>query len=263
MTNDAHSVAAATKKDAYLQLAEEVLIAAGNLIELANAFTGSAEAVPLTRRDQVLIALARKVEGSLRAVVVDVNDGRSESMHHLKTMTEAFIYYHVVFADGTQDTASLVLAKTYNDKAKFYRLSAEYYSANAGEVERWERARDLVLAGKDHREALKQIENVADLARNHSKGLGGWYALAYRLASEPAHIGDLYELMPGPDGRIVTEPSAMAEYRAIVAVDMALHLCVGLLRMISENNEAQIRIATEAFEQRLATIRELAVENQK
>lgn len=248
------------KKDAYLELSEQVLTDVDNLIDRANAFAGSAKAVPLTTRDRILIALGRKVEGSLRAVVVDVKDGRSESMHHLKTMTEAFIYYHVVFADETQETASLVLAKTYNDKAKFYRLSAEYHGANAGEVERWERARDLVLAGRDHRDALRGIENVADLAKKHSKGLGSWYALAYRLASEPAHIGDLYELMPGPDGRIVTEPSVMAEYRAIVAIDMALHLCVGLLRMISENNQAQIKIATEAHEQRLAAIRQLALE---
>jgi hypothetical protein len=178
-------------------------------------------------------------------------------MHHLKTMVEAFIYYHVVGADLSDAVASLVLAKTYDDKAKFYRENKAYGFAADADVARWEQARDELLCGKDARRALKSIENLAELAKGNSTNLGAWYARAYRMAAEPAHLGDLQELMPIA-GRIVTV-GQLGEYRAVVALDMALQLSIGLLHAIGEMNEPNIRVPTSPLEERLAAIRRMSV----
>lgn len=239
------------KIGAYLELAEDVVKAAEQLVETANAHQSSPAATPLTTRDRVLIALARKIEGALRALLADVREERSEAMHHLKTMAESFIYYHVVASDQTQETATLVLAKTYDEKVRFFRANPGFVADD--EVARWEGARDLLL--DNGRLSLKRVKNLEILAKKHGEGLRGWYARAYRLACEPAHIGDLQELIPGPDGRIATEPPVTAEYRALIAVDLALQLCVGLMTTISEMNEPGIQVETGPLQERLDRLR--------
>lgn len=238
------------KTTAYLALAGDVVRTGQQLVGLANIHQGSSTA-PLTTRDRVLIALALKVEGALRALVVDAEAGRSEAMHHLKTMAEAFIYYHVVGADTSQDTATLVLAKTYNDKVKFFRANPGYVAD--ADVARWEHARDALL--DNGRLSLKTVENLADLAKGHSAGLRGWYDRAYRLACEPAHLGDLQELMPGPDGLIPTEPPSTAEYRALIAIDLGLQIGIGLMVTIGEMNDPGIQVATAPLQERLERLR--------
>jgi hypothetical protein len=59
-----------------------------------------------TFRDNVLTGLSLKIDGSFRALIDDARAGRVEAMHHLKTMVESFIYFYVVAADTSPETAT-------------------------------------------------------------------------------------------------------------------------------------------------------------
>ena len=191
-------------------------------------------------------------------------------------MAEAFIYYHIVARDDTGDRARLVLAKTFDDKVRFFRDNTGY--AAAEEIARWEAARDESLRSVLERRAtseprtaestsgsaddtkallklLEEMKNLERLAREHSPEIRTWYGRVYRLACEPAHLGDLQELMPGADGRIPSEAPATAEYRAVIAIDLALQLTIGLMATIGEMNEPGIRVTTAPLQERLEQLR--------
>jgi hypothetical protein len=251
---------AVTKLERYIEVAEEILRLGVALAEQANAhFTGSERQQTLA--DRVLIGLALKIHSTLRALLVDALANRAEAMHHLKTMVEAFIYYRIVAADPSGEKATLVLAKTINEKRRFFEANPDYVPE--AEIRQWQSTRDELLRqvqrGRGQpedsgcRDLLREIDNLADLSCR--AGLGAWYARAYRLANESAHIGDLLEFMPKADERIVAAPPDTAPYHALVALDLGLHIGVDLMRTISEMNSPAIRVDTAPLQKKLEDIR--------
>jgi hypothetical protein len=231
---------------AYLELANAVTKAAEDLATLATELLRVSQ-YEQSFRDRILAGLALKIDSSFRALVDDAAAGRGEAMHHLKTMVESFIYFHVVAKDATDATARRVFAKALDEKRKFLQDCDPPDIVGAAEVEK---GRDAMLRG------LTPLPSIKRLAKDHGPALGSWYSHVYRLACEPAHVGDLNEFMPGADQMIQVGPSLLAERRAIIALDRGLETMVGMMSAIDEMNEIGLRATTEPFNARLTAIRE-------
>lgn len=80
----------------------------------------------LTLRDQVLIGLWRKLYLAFESLVEDAKRGRSESVHHLKTMTECFIYLHYVDEESDDNRAKIVMAEAARQKKNFFEKNPEF-----------------------------------------------------------------------------------------------------------------------------------------
>src|SRR5690242_6658285 len=104
----------------YVELADEVCAIAERMAADSRVWL-DATGYERTFRDDVLTALCLKIDSSFRALTDDARLGRSETMHHLKTMVECFIFFHVVAADTSPETAKRLLAKAIDDKITFVR----------------------------------------------------------------------------------------------------------------------------------------------
>jgi hypothetical protein len=216
----------------------------------ADATTALRAGFQMTERDRVLTALACKVDGSFRALIEDCRAQRGEAMHHLKTMTEAFIYFHIVVSDSTERTAERLIADgVANEHAKRLRR----LEPGSADLKEWETLRD------EFREEAAALGDLAQLADRHSAALGTWYARVYRLACQSAHVADLFEWMPSEDGQVrVGEAAAAATGRlkARIALDYGIEISLGLFEAIAQVNIVGLRIDTAAFRTELTAIRE-------
>ena len=229
-----------------IALAEEVCTVAKRMAAQATEWI-RATGYERTFRDDVLTGLSLKIDSSFRALIDDARAGRAESMHHLKTMVESFIYFHVVAADTSPAKANRLYAKVLHEKAVFVR---ENRQAGADE-----RIRDL----HEHRDTLlngcKPLPSVKDLAESYGPSLGSWYSAVYRLACEPAHIGDLHEFMPGADNVIEVGPPITADYRARVAIDRALELTINMIDSVLQVTTAGLSADVDLLRAKLAATR--------
>tara|TARA_B100001971_G_C17707791_1_gene294925 strand:- start:37 stop:360 length:324 start_codon:yes stop_codon:yes gene_type:complete len=62
-------------------------------------------------RFYVIFCFAKKSYFTFEALTEDAKKRHSESMHHLKTLLECFIYYHWIVQDCEDTRAKLVLAR--------------------------------------------------------------------------------------------------------------------------------------------------------
>lgn len=214
----------------HLELADRVCRAAEGLI--ASASNQHARQ-PDTRSD-VLSALALKMDGAFRALVEDCRAGRAEAMHHLKTMAEAFIYFHVVAKDAGQRTAERILADAVGEE-HLKRLAK--IGGDPEEVRGWTEFRD------DFRHEAARLSHLETLAQEHSEELHGWYGWVYRLACQSSHIGDLLLWMP--DEREIRIGPKAADAQASSAIHYGLYIALLLLDTINAITQAELRVPTE------------------
>lgn len=131
----------------------------------------------LTVRDHVTIGLVLKIDSSFRAFLVDARAQRTEALHHLKTMVEAYVYILVVSKDESDRTAEGLLCRVYEAKEKFYRLNP-VYDLDGGLL----RLAHKTLAELTRTEGTVAVGDVGPEAHKHSPGLGQWYDQVYRSA---------------------------------------------------------------------------------
>jgi hypothetical protein len=187
--------------NAYLELARELCSRIEALASAANTALG-AGSYRLTFRDRILIGLALKIDSALRALIDDVRLYRSESMHHLKTMAESYIYFWYVVLDSTEVTAKRVMADTHHAYALFLEETV------------W------ALADARGEEFRK-----------------GWYSKVYRLACESAHTGDLFAFMPDPDDQVIhVNAPVLSSQTARYAIHYALGIALDLVETASREN---------------------------
>jgi len=75
----------------------------------------------LSWRDRVLIGFGVKMSNTFASLIQDVGKSRAEAIHHLKTLTESFIYIRWVGQDTGDIRARLVVAEGYTQKVKFFK----------------------------------------------------------------------------------------------------------------------------------------------
>ena len=225
---------------AYLDLADSICVASENVMAKASEHP---VAEPNTRSD-VLSALALKIDGTFRALVEDCRAARAEAMHHLKTMTEAFIYFYVVAKDSSQRTAERILA---DGVAEDHLKRLRKIDGDAGEIRTWTEFRD------DFRKEADRMAHLEALAKEHSEELHGWYGRVYRLACQSSHIGDLLLWMPD-EQRIRVGPKA-ARAQATTAIHYGVHIALDLLDFINQSNDIGLQVPVESFRRSLERIR--------
>lgn len=201
----------------------------------AEAFAAGANAAlaqgryPLTFRDRVMIGLALKIDSAFRALISDVRVNRSESMHHLKTMTESYFYFLCVADDSTDITARRVIADTWDAQAVFLRET----EGDPEEIRHCEAERDTLRAGAD------KLPSVQTLAHSQGKAFGtAWYWRVYRLACESAHTGDLFTFMPDPEDQLILiNAPTFGSLSARYAIHYALAIVLNVFQTVLEQND--------------------------
>lgn len=159
-------------------------------------------------------------------------------MHHLKTMAEAWIYMRAAIGDPTDRKSELILADALDDKARTLRQSGPHVDASAiGEVER---LRDAL------RRDGRRLPKIGTLAGQSN--VGTWYWRVYRLACEPAHLGDLVEFMPLP-AQGLRPGVGVAVYRAVVGIHHGIGVALAMIDTVNDN-EMGLALTTEEFRRR-------------
>jgi hypothetical protein len=86
------------------------------------------------------------------------------------------------------------------------------------------------------------------LAEQVGKHVPQWYQGIYRLACDPAHIGDLIEFMPLPKEPLPFPRGLHADLTVSIALDYALHLLWWLLGTASAFLDLQLEAEIAGLE---------------
>src|SRR5262249_47425784 len=134
-------------------------------------------------------------------------------------------------------------------KEQYSRLNAERPAAEY--LARWQ-AR---LAESEAQAHMPFEDSLETLAKRHGPELGVWYTEVYRLACDPAHLGDVPDFTPSPDGdfRFGGHP-ALAMYRVLLAAHYGLAVVIETFRLVSGANDLGIRAPVETLQARLDAI---------
>lgn len=185
------------------------------------------EGQELTLRNKVMIGLWRKLYLAFESLVEDARRGRAESLHHLKTMTECFIYLHYIDKESDDRRANVVLAESARQKKNFFENNPEFPNRNIFLEHYSEKYESLSKeSGKRDNINLKKLaEQDEERAR--------FYNGVFRMACEPSHITDLSGYMPRLDGVITLEPPENSIQWALIAFYQGITLMCRLLKSLS------------------------------
>jgi hypothetical protein len=178
-------------------------------------------------------------------------------MHHLKTMTEAFIYLDVVLEDESDRTARAALAEATHRRIVYFNENPGY--GDESEVRRLRQSLATLTADGVQRIGVKPLEQ---LAGSHSASLGRWYAHTYRLACEPAHISDLLDFMPPTEPVLSCEEHAAA-LRCYLALDHGITIMLILAGRLHKTGLFDIVDQVNSFWGRLEKIRTIRPESEQ
>ena len=221
------------------------------MVQAANAALQTTGYV-LTFRDRVMIGLGLKIHGSFRSLVDDARVGRSEAMHHLKTMVESFIYFYVVRSDPSEATAMQILAEVCYRKRLFCLRNPEY--TDPDDTSFWD-SRLTQLEGQGAQRIGRTSLEV--LASRDSVQLRQWYDGVYTAACEPAHITDLLDFMPTEDDAAIDlSGSRFAHIDARLALDRGIDIVLQIVGIASRENVIGVTVeALAEYEARCTAIR--------
>lgn len=217
----------------YLKLAAEVWSLAECFAEEISSQLRTRDQ-KLNHQERVLLGLARKMYHAFESLVEDAKRERAEAIHHLKTLVESFIYiYWVGEKRGDDKKAKIVLAKTYEEKVKFFKNNPDYPDYE-NYLQGWESefkklTKEIGNEWKEH--GNKKISTLAEETKMES-----YYNRVYRLACEPAHVTDLIEYMPLPSAFTITfDRTKTSILWSHVALYYGLHIMCDLLHAGSES----------------------------
>jgi len=177
----------------------------------------------LTLRLSAMAGLWRKAYLAFESLVHDAKRGRAESMHHLKTMTECFLWLRYVDREQDDRGAKTLLTEAARQKKNFFKSYPEfpnqdtYFKMYSGRHENLSREIGKTMA---------KLEDIAD------KDIS-IYNRIFRNACEEAHITDILNYMPGPGGEIDLGPPKTSVLFALVAFQQGTFLMCELLKALS------------------------------
>ena len=228
-----------------IAVAEEICAFASSLVVQANVALRE-RAIRLRNKDRLLVGLALKIDNAYRALIEDCKAERSEAMHHLKTMAECMIYFYAVAQDPSDGMERRVLAKAFHEEAKFFKDNPG--ETDPSEISEIEAVRARLLAGPPK---VKPLPDLATLAKS-LEGVTSWYSRVYRMACEPAHIGDVIEFIPQEDEAIGTGPAGdFALFGAKDALWYGSHIVLSIMRTVCESTDLGLQAPFDVLESRL------------
>jgi hypothetical protein len=216
----------------YLELAEETQSLAKDMAKKISYLFKKQHRI-LTIQERLLIGLALKMYYTFESLVEDAKKEKAEAIHHLKTLVESFIYLSWAGRKIEDDKrARIVLAKTCNEKVKFFKNNRGY-PGQKSYLQDWE---------AEFKKFIKDIKSEWDSFKNKNlwklamdAGLKSYYHRIYRLACESAHITNLVEYMPLPNASTITFDKPKTSILWVhVALYYGLHIMCDLLQVSSE-----------------------------
>lgn len=255
MTLEKTSPEAKTKLKKYLEIAASIDLLVNRIVSEGSARLQT-ESQDVTLRDRVLIGLAIKGYKSFEALVEDAKSMRAEAFHHLKTLAETFFYFHWVGQETEEKRAKLLMATATHYKMVFIKNNPGYF--NQRETQFWAAAHQAWIQGLED-EWKKFERNLYKLTGDVSQELRGWYNGVYRLACEPAHVGDLPEYVPLPKEPLALTRTKFEVLRALMALDHGVQIMCDLLKNLSEIyelglSEAIVQLKAEADNTRMLSV---------
>jgi hypothetical protein len=182
---------------------------------------------------------------------------RSESFHHLKTLLEIYFYIKWVGAESTDDRAKLVLARTYNERIKVFNNSPR--NAAMSDINLYREALVQLTKGLESEWKSFKDKHVKRLIdKDIGEPLTSWYNDIYKVACEPAHIGDLVEYMPLGKTPISLNPPTTSFLKAHVALDYGQQVYCDILRDASEIYDLGFDQEISSLKERIDSARMLA-----
>ncbi len=239
---------AETKLQGYLDLANKIKAPVKELAIEASRIR-LADSEELHHRPRVLIGLAIKAYNSFECVINDARELRPESLHHVKTMAEAYIYFQWIGTKPEEESAKLLVAEVCRSKIAWHNAVPELDPE--GNVRRGlEKTLQFSISGLEDKWKQFKKAKLFHLAEETSQEMIGWYNRIYKTACEPAHISDLFEYMPPARGAFTLDPAkGVAIFRSLLALDFGLQIIFALLKAISEILELPSAEITVALKQ--------------
>lgn len=207
----------------YLLIADDICSLAKEISDQYNDIVNQGD-ITLPYQRHVVLSLYRKMYCSFVSLCDDAHKGRPESMHHLKTMAECYIYFIWMMAGDSEKRAKLIEAKICEEKVNYFSLNRDFYP----DSDRYIKNELDIKAG-----LIKEIEDDYKKFRNKKIGplakecnLEPAYNAIYKLACQPAHIADLYDythedgqfsLDRSPEGALLSCISAV-HYSIFIAI---------------------------------------------
>src|SRR5262249_20204660 len=171
---------------------------------------------------------AIEIDGAFRALIDDAKGNRTESMHHLKTMVEAYIYFHFVLDDASDARARLVLSDAWDKKAQFYEANPD----------RWSRA-----------DAVRWRRTAGELRDGINEHVPPRPSIALRASRRISETS--LNFMPEPGKARPARPESVA---AQTALHYGCAVAIEALRAVVHSNTAGLTAPVDAFEEQLRII---------
>jgi len=224
----------------YTELAQRVYTLAKKIArEVSSIITAQQRDIRL--KDNVLIGLYKKMFFTFECLIDEAKRARSESMHHLKTLTECYIYFRWVAQRADNVNAWLTQAKCYREKANFFQANPDYPSQQLF-LNSWEDSYNIFLKcaksewkeanscicdiEKEWKEYLKITKKVKGVATEGNSS--DIYNTIYKAACEPSHLTDLDSHMSAP-----SKPISLKRHEGSVLVaSLSLHYSVLIMSQL-------------------------------
>lgn len=251
-TNDPEVWNTDNKLEAMLQLSHGVTSLSHDCRELINHRL-KAQPTWLTDRDRVILGMGLKIYRSLQALIRDAEARRLESMHHLKTLVETFIYLRWAANDHGNTRARLLIAGSCKNKIKFFEKNSD--STDASLLNAWKESFTHYTKGIETDWDNFKNMKIETIAGEVGAGMPDWYRRAYKFACEPAHLTDLNEHMPKSDGLIDLGQPKTALFYAVIALDYGLHVMLSVIGAASREYGLGVEQKLKDFEFKLRELR--------
>lgn len=119
----------------------------------------------------------------------------------------------------------------------------------------WKKALDDSINGLENEWRDFRKKTIRDLA-NDDQNLSGWYNTVYRVACDPAHIGDLSEYMPQQRGPLSFETS-VPFLRVHTAFHYGTDMAINLLDNFSEMYDFDLKNSVVELRSRYNSVTKL------
>ena len=207
----------------FLPIASRTQALGQKILDAVNAKVMQPSQEVTTVRQQVLFGLGLKAFRCFEDLLFLAQQRRGNAMILLKTLTETWIFMHFAVKDQGELNAKYVYATSCNQKVVFFENNKDY-SDQAKQVAAW-KTKKKALCPTYNKRTLKDLAEDQDMTH-----MEAWYRRVYRLACEPAHIGDLINYIPQPGQAVEWADSQMAPLSATIALNYGMLIILHIFK---------------------------------
>lgn len=240
------------KLSGYLDIADEICSLAKDISEHYNAAINLGN-VTLPYQRHVVLGLYRKMYCSFVSLCDDAHKGRPESMHHLKTIAECYIYFFWMLSGDSEKRAKLIEAKICDERINYFRVNQEFYPNSERFIKNESNIKhDLIKGIEDDYKKLREMK-LSKLAEECR--LEPTYKTIYKTACQPAHIADLYDYTHEDGNFSIDSSPEGALISCITAVHYGIFIAISLCEYAVKDKVFEQSPILNAANEKIASLR--------